>query len=130
MTREEALFYAGACDDFNPSDSDDAYSGDELHIKYPGLSKSNACDWAIYGFTVQDWLTVESQMTGIASYVEQLRSQISFLVNLIGERQKSNGSAAQINKKYRYSTSKKISYVSPLVSLQKSHAAFCCAILR
>lgn len=87
MTREEALYYAEACDDFNPADPDDAYSPEELRVKYPGLTKENACDWAIYGFTVQDWLTVESQMAKIAGYVEQLRAQIRFMRQLMDERQ-------------------------------------------
>lgn len=87
MTREEAEFYINACDDFNPVDPNDAYTEQELLKKYPGLSRANACDWAIYGFTVQDWLTVESQMAEIASYVEKLRSHITFLVELMKQRQ-------------------------------------------
>lgn len=87
MTREEALYYADACDEFNPDDPDDAYTPEELRVKYPGLTKENACDWAIYGFTVQDWLTVESEMAKIAGYVEQLRAQIRFMRRLMDERQ-------------------------------------------
>lgn len=87
MTREEALYYAEACDDFNPDDPGDAYTPEELRLKYPGLSEENACDWAVYGFTVQDWLTVESGMAEIAGYVEQLRAQIRFMRQLMNERQ-------------------------------------------
>lgn len=87
MTREEALYYVDACDDFKPDDPDDVYTQEELWVKYPGLTEENACDWAIYGFTVQDWLSVESGMAEIAGYVEQLRAQIRFMARLMEERQ-------------------------------------------
>lgn len=87
MTGEEAQFYGNACQEFKDAGKEDAYSEDELKERYPGLSRANACDWAIYGFTVQDWLTVESQMAEIATYVEQLRAQINFLTGMMDERQ-------------------------------------------
>ncbi|WP_089937710.1 hypothetical protein [Candidatus Entotheonella palauensis] len=87
MTPGDASYFAEACDDFSSVDSSDRTKMDEVKQQYPGLEREDACRWAIYGFTVQDWLTVETQMAEIASYVEQLRAQIRFLYELMQARQ-------------------------------------------
>ena len=56
-------------------------------VRHPGQSLESACNWAVYGFTVQDWLTFEAYMAKLAGYVEQLRAQIHFLKNLMNDRQ-------------------------------------------
>lgn len=55
---------------------------------YKGLTQDDACNFNIYGFTLQGWLSFESEMTKIAGYVENLRNHISYLENVIKERQK------------------------------------------
>jgi len=54
---------------------------------YPGLSKNTVCNWAIYGWPVQNELTVENHMVRVARYIEELRLQNEFLRNIIKVRQ-------------------------------------------
>lgn len=84
ITPDEAAYYKEVCDAYEERGANE----DELRIRYRGLTRDDACSWAIYGFTVQDWLTLEVKMAEIAGYVESLRAQIEFLTELMEARQK------------------------------------------
>ena len=87
-TAEDVAYYIEACDAFSDIDDDDPDAMAELQQDYPGLSRSSACDWAVYGFTVQGWLNFEAYMAELASYVEQLRAHIDYQNRVMEERQK------------------------------------------
>ncbi|ETW95566.1 MAG: hypothetical protein ETSY1_30085 [Candidatus Entotheonella factor] len=96
MTPEDASYFAEACDAISAVDPSDRTKLEQVRAQYPGLEREDACRWAIYGFTVQDWLTVEAQMAEIASYVEQLRAQIHFLSELMHARQRAINERTQL----------------------------------
>ena len=87
MTPQDAEKYLEACNEYGDAGREDAYTLEEVKSRYPGLTREAACNWAIYGFTVQDWLTFETQMAQVAEYVVQLRAHLHFLNALIKERQ-------------------------------------------
>ena len=87
MTPDDAAYFAEACGAHEGAAQGDTADLAELEVLYPGLTRGDACSWAIYGFTVQDWLTLEVKMAEIAGYVEQLRAQIQFLGELMEARQ-------------------------------------------
>ena len=94
-TAEETSYYAEACEAISSGD----YTKDELSVAYPSLSRSNACDWAVTGFTIQGWFTLESQLVLAGTYTEQLRARISFLEGMIKDREEiANRQKAAINK--------------------------------
>jgi len=78
ITAEEAQYYKDACDAWESNE----YEESEILNEY-GLSRSSACDWAIFGYTVQGELTVESIYNQQSSYVEQLRFYIQYLKSTI-----------------------------------------------
>ena len=51
---------------------------DEVLIE-TGLSRSAACEWAIFGHTVQDELNFEDDLNRLADYVERLRDYSDLL---------------------------------------------------
>jgi hypothetical protein len=53
----------------------------------PCCGQSAACDWAIYGYTVQGQITAESILDQQATYAEQLRSYIDLLLGIIHTQQ-------------------------------------------
>lgn len=86
LNKDEVGYFDQACEEFNAIGQEDAFTREEVEKRYPGLTRGSACDWAIYGFVVQDWLTVESQMADIARYVDELRAQNDFLKDLLETR--------------------------------------------
>jgi hypothetical protein len=87
-TADDVAYYIEACDAFSDVDDDDSGAVARLQQDYPGLSRSSACDWAVYGFTVQGWLNFEAYMSELAGYVEQLRAHIDYQNRMMEERQK------------------------------------------
>lgn len=83
ITATEAAYYAEACIAFKSIGEEDAHDLDEVTFLYPGLTEASACDWAIYGFTVQGWLNFESELNRIANYNDKLRFQIEYLKKII-----------------------------------------------
>lgn len=47
------------------------------------INNNEVCNFNIYGFTLQGWLNLETQMAKVAGYVEKLRSQIDYLEKTI-----------------------------------------------
>ena len=88
INSNEASYFLEACEDFSKAGQPDEYSLKELKIKYVGLNQDDACNFNIYGFTLQGWLNLETQMAKVAGYVDKLRSQIDYLEKTIQERQK------------------------------------------
>ncbi len=87
ITAVEAEYYQEVCEEFSQLAKSDTTAREALE-KRTGMTQGNACDWAIYGFTVQDWLTLEVKMAEIAGYVDQLRAQLQFLRELMEKRQR------------------------------------------
>ena len=81
ITAKDARYFAEACDAWEDKDSDGKpnYSKDEMAKNYPGLSRSDACDWAIYGQTVQGNLNLENIFILQATYAEQMRAHVQYL---------------------------------------------------
>ena len=77
ITAEEAAYYAEICEDYSQ------YSAEEMLDRQPGLSQSAACDWAIYGQTVQGNLNLENIFILQATYAEQMRAHTKFLRDMI-----------------------------------------------
>ncbi|NQZ20779.1 MAG: hypothetical protein HRT53_01885 [Colwellia sp.] len=58
-----------------------------MEILWSGLSKNPACSWAIYGFVVQDELSLEQYFNEMAQYIGKLRAQNNFLRTSLNDRQ-------------------------------------------
>lgn len=87
ITAVEADYYKEVCEEFSQLAESDTAARKALEARTE-MTQGNACDWAIYGFTVQDWLTLEVKMAEIAGYVDQLRAQLQFLRELMNKRQR------------------------------------------
>jgi hypothetical protein len=81
ITKAETEYYTEACDAWESGE----YTEDELLVEY-SLSRGAACDWAIYGHTVQGSLDIESIFVQQADYVERLRAHIDALVGIINNQ--------------------------------------------
>ena len=88
LTAQDALFYKQVCDEFTDAGQEDAYTLEEIYERYPGMSRESACNWAVYGYTVQGQLMLESQLIKLGLYTEQLRGRISYLEGVIRELEK------------------------------------------
>jgi len=87
VTAETAAYYAEACEAFRSVGQEDSYDLDEVQLQYPGLTRSNSCEWSIYGLTVQGQLTFESQLNVLANYADNLRARIVYLESIIADIQ-------------------------------------------
>lgn len=81
LTADTAAYYAEACDGLSEETADS-----EL---YPGLSRGDACDWAVIGFTVQGWLTFKEQLLMQRAYIELLNTNLAFYKRQLKERHNS-----------------------------------------
>jgi hypothetical protein len=86
VTTTEALYYNDACLAFKSIgfEGEDDLQG--VLEQYPGLTQSAACEWAIYGFTVQGWLSLESQINEIGAYTRSLRARIAVLEGMLNDQ--------------------------------------------
>jgi len=89
LTAQDAMFYKYVCDEFKDAGQEDAYTVEEVYERYPGMTRESACNWAIYGYTVQGWFMLESQLIQLGLYSEQLRNRITYLENVIKELERS-----------------------------------------
>lgn len=85
LTAQDASYYRYVCDEFKDAGRDDAYTLDEVYERYPGMTQESACNWAIYGYTVQGQFMLESQLIKLGLYTEQLRNRIQYLEGVIKE---------------------------------------------
>ena len=79
VTAKDAQYYLEACNAWESGE----YSDEEMAIEYAGLSRSAACDWAVYGQTVQGNLNLENIFIQQATYAEQMREHVKFLREII-----------------------------------------------
>lgn len=81
ITAQDAAYYAEACEAWGEREEDGSptYSDEEMATLYPSLSRSAACDWAIYGYTVQDNLNLENIFILQADYAERMRAYTEYL---------------------------------------------------
>ena len=81
ITAKDVSYFAEACDAWEEKTEDGkaAYTAEEMQNKFPGLSRSASCDWAIYGQTVQGNLNLENIFIQQATYAEQMRAHVKFL---------------------------------------------------
>lgn len=87
VTPEMVQVWQNACDDFESTGEQDAYSLEEVKALWPGLSRDTACHWAIYGLVVQDELSLEQYFNEIAQYIEKLRALNNYLALSLHDRQ-------------------------------------------
>lgn len=73
LTPADAQYYADVCDDYRTGNND------------TGLSQNAACEWAIYGFTVQGEIAQEENLHRMADYIERLRDYTRVLRDMITE---------------------------------------------
>lgn len=71
MTAEDALYLSDACIALSEASNDE-------EVGYIGLDRDSACEWSIYGLTVQGWLNLQQDLILIENYVETLRNQRDF----------------------------------------------------
>lgn len=85
LTPQDAQYYQEACESLTEASVSDSektsneavgYIGGE--VGYLGLDIDSACNWAVYGYTVQGWLNLEQQLLIIRSYVKEVESQRKF----------------------------------------------------
>lgn len=70
LTAEDARYYLDVCRRYQPPLPEDP----ETIKAETGLSEANACNWAVYGFTVQGEITQENNLNTMAGYIEKLRA--------------------------------------------------------
>ncbi|GGW88592.1 hypothetical protein [Alteromonas halophila] len=88
INSNEASYFLDACEAFRFAGEEGHSTLEEVRQNYPGLSQDDACNFNIYGWTLQGWLNFESKMAELAGYVETLRSHIQFLENQMDARYK------------------------------------------
>lgn len=88
VNHETALDYSQACEAYNSVGEEDADSLEEVQAEFPGISQDDACNYNIYGFTLQGWLNFEANLAELAGYVEKLRDHIDFLEDQLRSRYK------------------------------------------
>lgn len=79
VTAEEVNYFAAVCDAWASGE----YTNEDMQEKYPGMSRSASCDWAIYGYTVQGQLNIESIQIQQTVYADSLRAYIDALLSII-----------------------------------------------
>jgi len=83
VSAEDARYWSDACEELEKNN----YTKAQLREMFPGLTNNTACNWAIYGWPVQNELTVENHMLRVAQYIKELKAQNKLLRNIIDERQ-------------------------------------------
>ena len=86
INSNEASYYLDACEDYRVAGDEGHDTLEEVEAAYPGLSRDDACNFNIYGWTLQGWLNFEAKMAELAGYVETLRGHIQFLENQMDAR--------------------------------------------
>lgn len=109
INSNEASYYLDACEDYRVAGEEGHDTLEDVRQAYPGLSQDDACNFNIYGWTLQGWLNFESKMAELAGYVETLRGHIQFLENqmdarydLMKERDETLKQGAQRQKRTSY----------------------------
>ena len=78
-TAENVEYWDEVCDAWEGGEYTDA----QMQVDYPDLSRAAACEWAIYGHTVQGHFNLESIFVQQATYAEQMRAHVDLLVKII-----------------------------------------------
>ena len=77
LTANEVSYYAQVCDEYEA-----ASPGEDIEGR-TGLSRSAACDWAIFGYTVQGSFENELTVNRVVLYVRMLERHIDYLMRVI-----------------------------------------------
>lgn len=75
ITPEDAQYYREACEAFSEAS---VSNSEDTPVGYIGLDLDSACNWSIYGYTVQGWLNLEQRLLLIKSYIKEVESQSKF----------------------------------------------------
>lgn len=86
MTAKDVQYYNDVCAEYKSAGQPDQYTEAEVLKRSKGLTRSASCDWAVYGFTVQGWLTLESQISEISTYTRSLRARIEVLEGMLQDQ--------------------------------------------
>ena len=88
VTPEQSAYWQEACDDWHVWGSSTDETKSDWKDQYGGLTDRDACNWGVYGHTVQDSLTVELIWARTAQYVQDLESYIEMLKKMMYSRYK------------------------------------------
>jgi len=77
LTRKEVQYYQDICDRYESGEDPEALQEDS------GLSRGAACDWVVFGQTIQGNFNLEAVLNTIGGHVEALHGQIDFLEQTI-----------------------------------------------
>lgn len=78
LTAKEVAYYVDVCNDYEAGE----YTDEEM-LADTGLTRADACKWAVFGYTVQGEITWEEILNQMAGYAERMRADRSLLVDLI-----------------------------------------------
>ena len=78
ITPQDAAYYQDACEAFTEASTSDSEGFSNEEVGYIGLDLDSACNWAVYGYTVQGWLNLEQRLLLIKSYIKEVESQRKF----------------------------------------------------
>ncbi len=87
ITPEQARRYWEVCEEYKQVEKSGEDAVTEFLKSNPHITPEGVCNWAVYGWPVQDELTMESWMDEVAEYVEDLRAHNQLLREIIEERQ-------------------------------------------
>jgi len=88
ITAKDAMYYQDACEAFTEAP-------DEAKEVYVGLSYQSACNWAIYGFSVDNWFNLQQDLILIDNYVERVEEQRDFYKRQLENRYKALNNASK-----------------------------------
>ena len=76
VTAGEYSHYIGICDDYKYAGQEDFETEEEIFSRST-LTKEDSCSFAVYGLPTHKWLNMESDIEGMVSYIEKLRTQLN-----------------------------------------------------
>lgn len=76
VTAGEYSYYIGICDDYKYAGQEDFETEEEIFAR-SALTRKDSCSFAVYGLPTHKWLNMESDIGGMVSYIEKLRTQLN-----------------------------------------------------
>lgn len=78
ITPAWSIKLAEACEAFESAGQDGFATLEEVERAYPGWTRVSACEWAVYGLTPEEWLSLEAFVQRQAVFVATLREIVAF----------------------------------------------------
>ena len=83
ITADEVSYYLEACNAWKSVGTEGGPLTDEVAEDYPGLTQGDACEWAVFGYTVQGSITWDEIINQMANYAELMRNDRITLIQII-----------------------------------------------